>query len=375
MYFGPVSLREAESVSRSPGAGPLPYREAMEETERRQWEEYSRDCQGVRMIETLQRTSSSPLEQVQHAERVLRVMPAVFRLKREGEARVRRGTMSYGQLSATISELLTRMGFPQGYALSSEADEIARARCALSKARWQFMVFQRTGRVPGERRLLHGVLGQAPQARGCARNPIDANAAAIIAAARDQAQPIDVRGRELIRTIIRTYFPSDAPKVSGVQYVEVVRDRRGNTGPLPGLETTSEGAGPTARGLIRVGRPFVEGTNDTFFARRVLQVGHEIRHIDQWRAGMVGPARKAEREFLAHRWTAITPELPGTGCMPHATRVAIIDAALGNFNCLSAANRTRYVQLQSALLALRQQEQAASGNPATAPPAACAVSS
>jgi hypothetical protein len=118
----------------------------------------------------------------------------------------------------------------------------------------------------------------------------------------------------------------------------------------------------------------VEHTDDQFFARRVLQVGHELRHIDQWRAGMVGPTRKAEREFLAHCWAALTPELPGTGCLPHATRVAIIDAALGNLNCLSASVRARYAQHERTLLALRQREQAASGRATTSAPTACTIS-
>ena len=207
-------------------------------------------------------------------------------------------------------------------------------------------------------------LGEPPRLRGCRRNPIDARAAAIIAAAQNQSQAIDVRGRELVRAICRTYFPTEAGKVSGVQFIEH----------LSGLETQSEGAGATARGLIRVGRYFVENTDDQLFARRVLQVGHELRHIDQWRAGMVGPAKKAEREFLAHFWGATTPELPGTGCMPHATRVNVIDAALGNFNCLTAPDRARYAQQQATLLRLRLQEQRASGHAATQPPAACVLS-
>jgi hypothetical protein len=89
---------------------------------------------------------------------------------------------------------------------------------------------------------------------------------------------------------------------------------------------------------------------------------------------MVGPAKKAEREFLAHFWGATTPELPGTGCMPHATRVNVIDAALGNFNCLTAPDRARYAQQQATLLRLRLQEQRASGHAATQPPAACVLS-
>ena len=361
MYVtSPTGFGDDEPRPVHPGQ-PLPYRQAMEETERRQHEEYLRDCSGQEMIQVLERQALSPLERVQRAERVLRVMPAVFRMKREGEARVKAHRMSPDELSTQLSDLLVRMGFPRGYALGSEADELARARCALSKARWEFLVFQRTGRIPG--RLLRPKLGEAPVPSRCA-NPIDATAKAIIAAAQDLSKPIDLRGRELVRAIVGSYFPAEAAKVSGVQFLES----------LPGLQTTSEGAGPGAQGLIRVGRYFVEHTDDQFFARRVLQVGHELRHIDQYRGGMVGPARKAEREFLAHCWAALTPELPGTGCMPHATRLAIIDAALGNLNCLSVPVRARYAQHERTLLALRQREQAASGLPATPAPASCTIS-
>jgi hypothetical protein len=341
----------------------LPYREALEESERRQREEYERDCQGIRLLQTLERVALSPLERVRHAEQVLKLVPDLFRLKRILAERVRSGRMPPAQATAVMAGNLRRLGFPAGYALLSEPHELARARCVLSKARWEFMAWQRTGRIPGERSLLRG-LGEPPARRGCRRNPIDARAATIIAAARDQSQPLDVRGRELVRAICRTYFPSEGSKVSGVQFIEH----------LSGLETQSEGAGATTRGLIRVGRNFVENTDDQLFARRVLQVGHELRHIDQWRAGMVGPARKAEREFLAHFWVATTPEPSGTGCMPHATRVAIIDAALGNFYCISPADRSRYGHFERTLLALRQREQAASGRAFAAPPVTCTPS-
>jgi hypothetical protein len=379
MYLtSPANLGEPEPSQVRPGQT-LPYREALEETERRQREEYERDCQGIRVLETLERVALSPLERVRRAEQVLKLVPDVFRLKRILAERVRSGRMPPAQASAVMAGNLRRLGFPAGYALLNEPHELARARCALSKARWEFMAWQRTGRIPRERRLLHGRLGEPPAPRGCRRNPIDARAAAIIAAAQNQSQAIDVRGRELVRAICQTYFPSEGGKVSGVQFSEfqrdgrgqIARDAQGNAIRLDGLETQSEGAGAETRGLIRVGRSFVENTNDHFFARRVLQVGHELRHIDQWRAGMVGPAKKAEREFLAHFWVSTTPELPGTGCMPHATRVNVIDAALGNFNCLTAPDRARYAQQQATLLRLRLQEQRASGRAATQPPAAC----
>jgi outer membrane protein OmpA-like peptidoglycan-associated protein len=197
---------------------------------------------------------------------------------------------------------------------------------------------------------------------GCS-NPLDRTARGMIAAAQDPNLSVDVRGVQVVWNILRTYYPTEAIKVSRVVYVDST----------PGLATTSI-AGPPITGEISVGRNFVNGTNPRFFARRVLQVGHELQHIDQWRAGMGGPARRAEREFLAHCWAALTPEKPGTACMPHATRVAIIDAALGNLNCLSGPTRAAHAQREAILLALRMREQAASGGPATAPPTTCMIS-
>lgn len=208
----------------------------------------------------------------------------------------------------------------------------------------------------------------APAPSPCA---LDATARSIIAIAQDAAVPIDARARETVRRIIGTYYPGDAAKVSGVQFLDVVRDSNGTVRRLQGLETVSEGTGTATRGLIRIGRDFVDGTNAQFFARRVLQVGHELQHIDQWRAGMTGPARSPEREFLAHAWTALTPEKPGTGCMPHTMRVRIIDAALGNLNCLAPADRARHAQTEARLLALRTREDRATGRAATTAPSTC----
>ena len=44
---------------------------------------------------------------------------------------------------------LVEFPFPQGYFVSSLANELANTRCELSQARWEFSTTQRTGRVPG----------------------------------------------------------------------------------------------------------------------------------------------------------------------------------------------------------------------------------
>lgn len=192
-------------------------------------------------------------------------------------------------------------------------------------------------------------------------NPLDGRARTIIAVARDPAQGIWGRAVATVWSILRTYYPAETEKVSSVIYSENV----------PGLLTTRLGTGPLARGAISVGRYFIEHTTEEFFARRVLQVGHELQHVDQYRAGMIGHDRQPEREFLAHCWTVFAAERPGTGRMSHSTRVSIIDAALGNLNCLSASVRARYARHEESLRAIRPSEQAASGRPATLSPTTC----
>ena len=175
-------------------------------------------------------------------------------------------------------------------------------------------------------------------------NSIDATARSIIAAAQDPQVGIYGRAVQAVWSILRTYYPAEATKVAAVVYSEGVN----------GLETTRAGIGPTATGIITVGRNFIEHTTSTFFARRVLQVGHELRHIDQYRAGMIGSANKAKREFLAHCWTALAPEKPGIGCVTRATRLAIIDCALAYCHCMSVADRTHYAAHERRLLDLRR---------------------
>jgi hypothetical protein len=166
---------------------------------------------------------------------------------------------------------------------------------------------------------------------------------------------------DVVQQIINQYFASDASKVSSILYVEAT----------PGLSTTYTGTGATLTGIITVGRYFVENTVSRHFARRVAQVGHEIEHIGQQRAGMGGANRSDEREFLAFYHEALFVERPGTGRMQHSTRVSLIDAALGYYYCLSAALQTQYDANKQELLTRRTAEVAASGNPATSPPTTC----
>jgi len=339
MYLtDPTNLGEPEPSPVRPRQT-LPYREALEETERRQREDYERDCQGIRLLETLESVALSPLERVRRAEQVLKLVPDLFRLKQILAERVRSGKMPPAQASAVMAGNLRRLGFPAGYALLNEPYELARARCALSKARWDFMIYQRTGRIPG--RLVRPGLGGAPtpaQAPQCT-NSLDSRAQAIITAARDQSVPPDIRAVQAVRSIIQTYYPSQAGKVANVVYND----------PIPGLQTQRNGSGPAATGTINVGRYFLDHIAN--FPRRVLQTGHELVHIEQYRQNMTD---QTEREFLAHCWTALMPEIQGTGCVRSGDRLGSADCALRFWNCLSSQKQTQYTQHQQTLLTLRQ---------------------
>jgi hypothetical protein len=190
-------------------------------------------------------------------------------------------------------------------------------------------------------------LGEQPPAASRCANPLDATARSIINAAQDPTLGIYGRAVRALWSILRTYYPTEATKVAAVVFSESVS----------GLQTTRAGTGPAATGIVTVGNDFIDHTNDEFFARRVLQVGHELQHIDQYRAGMIGPANKAKREFLAHYWTALAAEKPGTGCVNKATRVAMIDCALANCHCMSVTDRAPYAAHERRLLDLRAQLQ------------------
>lgn len=226
---------------------------------------------------------------------------------------------------------------------------------------------QHAGQHAAQHAAHQGTHGAATRASGIVRrqsggggtsgNPIDARARAIITAAASTSVPEARRAIQVVRSIIATYFPGEAGLVANVIFDAAD----------PGL-TTTVATSPTATGVIAVGRSFLNGTNDTHFARRVLQVDHELEHIRQHRAGMGGPATKAEREFLAFHREALATELPGTGEMQHATRVALIDAALRNFCDMPAARQTAHASRRTQLLTARDTHERASGRPRTTPP-------
>ena len=169
--------------------------------------------------------------------------------------------------------------------------------------------------------------------------PVDANAQRIIDLAQDNTTPVGQRSVAVVQAIIDQYFPGDASKVSQIKF----------RADEPGLKTTFVGSGSATTGALDVGNEFVMNTTQAGFARRVLQVRHEIEHIDQVGSGTVGETRSDEREFIAFYHEALAQELPGTGRMQHSTRVQLVDGALGYYHCLSSelqdANSTRRDEL------------------------------
>jgi len=166
MYFGeaddlPTPGRPGSSPSGMPTGSrrlPLPYREAVEAMERRVMSDMARDCANVDVLQTLERVARTPAQRVTWLERKVAAMPRIVegnRLLRELIARYRAGRLTDAQLRAAGTGLLhafpeiNEFPFPPGYAVGTVDQEVARTRCELSRARWELMVFNRTGRVPG----------------------------------------------------------------------------------------------------------------------------------------------------------------------------------------------------------------------------------
>jgi hypothetical protein len=198
-------------------------------------------------------------------------------------------------------------------------------------------------------------------AKPASPNPTDKTAQDIIDAAKDTKATPDSgqRATNAVWSIIKAYYPTEVAKVSAVVYEE--KD--------PGLTTSPVGTGATLTGKITVGKYFVDHIDS--LARRVLQVGHELQHIDQQRGGMGGPAKQNEREFLAFAWEALEEPKAGTGRLSYAMRRDMIDCALGHYYCLEAELQKSYEEKKKKLLAKRDEVNGKGGNPATEPPTTC----
>jgi hypothetical protein len=187
---------------------------------------------------------------------------------------------------------------------------------------------------------------------------LDDRARAIITAAQATTPGIDERAVNAVWAIINTYYRDKNGLVSGVSY----------SASEPGLLTTSHGRGDKSTGSIAVGHYFVTNTTDAYFARRVVQVGHELEHIQQYREGKGGEGHRHEREFLAFYHEGLNAALAHTGRISHATRVDLMDQAIRNYNAMTDEQKRQYADKYRELIERRTQEQGKSGRTATDPP-------
>ena len=185
----------------------------------------------------------------------------------------------------------------------------------------------------------------------------DVHADAIVRKAQDTTVALSDRAVEAVKSIVREYY--DVSLLSDVTY----REREN------GLSTSPVGKGKDLKGKIFVGKYFIEHIDA--FAHRVLQVGHELQHIQQQRDGMGGEKNQDKREFLAFYWEGLEPTKDGTGTLPAATRRTIIDAALGYYNCFAADEQKALASKQAELLTRRKDVDGKHGNASTSPPTAC----
>lgn len=190
------------------------------------------------------------------------------------------------------------------------------------------------------------------------KNELDERAKKIIAIMADTTKTPEVRGVATVKAIIKEYYPSEASKVKDVVWDKDLDE---------GLETESADS-KDAKGKIKVGPDFVERFNQTNPSRWILGVGHEILHINQHRAGgMGGPKKAHEREFLANRWTVITPEAVGTGRMNAPTRVSTIDVAIKRYFKMPEEDRKKYKKEYEELLELRKKTRDSAKDPSKIP--------
>ncbi len=187
---------------------------------------------------------------------------------------------------------------------------------------------------------------------------LDDRAVAIVKAAQATTPTIDERAANAVQAIIDTYFLDRKPMVSGVRYAESE----------PGLRTTARGSGEKVTGLISVGHYFISETTEPHFARRVLQVGHELEHIQQHREGKGGEKHRHEREFLAFYHEATAPAVAHTGRVSHSTRVDMMDEAIRNYNAMPDQQKKQHETEYKELLEQRAIEQRKTGRAAPEPP-------
>jgi hypothetical protein len=236
------------------------------------------------------------------------------------------------------------------------ADDAVAALLRLQRGAGNASVTRMLARTPLARKdVPEPVYDKAP-AEG--KNALDERAKKIVAIISDTTKTPEVRGVETVKAIVKEYYPSEASKVKDVVWDPDLTE---------GLETEAADF-KDAKGKIKVGPDFVERFNVDNPSRWILAVGHEILHINQHRAGgMGGPAKAHEREFLANRWTAITPEASGTGRLNAPTRVSTIDVAIKRYFKMPEDDRKKYKTEYEELLELRKKTRDKAKDPSKIP--------
>lgn len=199
---------------------------------------------------------------------------------------------------------------------------------------------------------------QRQQAQPQSTTNLDATAQSILRGARDSSRDVGARAVEAVWRIIHEYYPNQAPNVNAVTFDTTQAGSGLATRPYPASNPTS--------GKIFVGADFLTGVQEArSFAHRVLQVGHELEHIDQFKNPHLGPSeqKKDEREFLAFYHEALATEVLHTGRFQHSNRIVVIDQALGYYNCLTLSSdpdkqnaAKTYASYQQQLVARRSAE-------------------
>jgi len=180
----------------------------------------------------------------------------------------------------------------------------------------------------------HPDAGTAP-ATAPAAGALDAKAQAIVDAAEADKPSKEERAKNVVWSILKTYYADRQDLIKDVTYPATNK----------GLITTTPAAKApkgAEQGSIAVSDEFLEQTTKEGFARRVLQVGHELMHVEQQRKGMSGSDKSAEREFLAFAWEGMAEEVAGTGKMNRGTRLRLINEAIKNYKDLGEDDQKRY---------------------------------
>jgi hypothetical protein len=119
----------------------------MEVTERGLRSEYAKACAGVHLLKPPPKEPKDLRERVLFWERVVAWLPKMFKLKEILAQRVRDGKLSRAEAKEQLESQLQKV-FPPNYVLWIEEGEMAKARCALAKARWEFQWSMTPASIP-----------------------------------------------------------------------------------------------------------------------------------------------------------------------------------------------------------------------------------